>query len=101
MSQSVIMKVHKGICFRRHVAAPENCAQLTYGEWRQPKEAARLIIIPVGTPPSRDLIRRGSSLDKSCDCSFQVFSRGGQNLKGFRMAVTLWCHVVLLGSGVI
>lgn len=81
MSQSVIMKVHKGICFRWHVAAPENCAQLTYGGWRQPKAAARLIIIPVGTPPSRDLIRGSSPLDKSCDCSFQVFSRGVRILK--------------------
>lgn len=50
MPQSVSMEAHKGTCFRWHVAAPMNYAQLTYGEWRLPKEAARAIIIAIVVP---------------------------------------------------
>lgn len=69
MPQSVTMKAHKGTCFRQHVAAPVNDAQVTYGGWRLPKEAARRIIIAIVVP--HRLLRGSFPLGGSCDCFFR------------------------------
>lgn len=47
MPVSRTTNTYRDTSFRQHMAQPMNYAQPTYGEWRQPKETIRPVIVAV------------------------------------------------------